>query len=214
MEHIIAVAFLTQVFRVLDGVLTRRGFIKPYYAVHVIHNALIVLFTAPDVYLSFTEFQWALSYLPNMAAVDLCFALHLYHIINYWSVLHPDDWLHHGLMIGVALPLSLSAPSGTLMGLNLFFTTGLPGGLSYALLFAERNGWITRATEKRWNLPIHKWIRAPGCVAHATLTMATVLGSADPWFRVVGFLVATLTYWNGVYFLDQVYAAANRQVAE
>jgi hypothetical protein len=116
-----------------------------------------------------------------------------------------DDWLHHGLMVAVALPIGSSVAAGALMGANLFFTTGLPGGISYALMFAEKNGWITRATNKRYNVPVHVWIRSSGCTAIAALIMATAWSAdASFWHRMAATATAALTYWNGQYFMQQV----------
>ena len=200
-------------FSQLDRWLATSGYRKPYYAVHVVHNAAIVALTLPDLIRCFWSLDYVTLYSTNHFAALLCYALHFYHIKDYWRSFHPDDWLHHGLMIGVALPLSLFVDSGALLGMNLFFTTGLPGGISYALLFAERNGWIDKATEKAINVPVHVWMRAPGCTAHAALTTATMLSShsVSGWQKAIGLLIAGLTYWNGQYFMQQVVAAAERQ---
>jgi hypothetical protein len=203
----------TQGFRQLDKELTQRGYRKPYYGVHVAHNALIVLLTLRDVWRCFTDFGND-SYSPNWIAESICYALHMYHVINYWKVFYPDDWLHHILMIGVALPLSHAVSAGSLLGMNLFFTTGLPGGISYALLFAERNGWITREQEKSINVPVHLWLRAPGCIAHAALSVAQAFSkpSLTAGQGLATLLIAALTFWNGIYFMNQVVRAAERQI--
>lgn len=203
----------TESFSRLDRWLAGSGYRKPYYAVHVVHNAAIVALTLPDLIRCFWSLPFATFYQPNHFAALLCYALHFYHIKDYWHSLMSDDWLHHGLMIGVALPLTLFVDGGALLGMNLFFTTGLPGGISYALLFAERNGWIDKVTEKAINVPVHVWLRAPGCTANAALAAATLLSShsATGWQKVFGLLIAGLTYWNGQYFMRQVVEAAERQ---
>lgn len=208
----VSVAALTSAFTYLDRRLAAHGFRKPYYAVHVYHNAAMAAFTIPDVWHTFTDFHHALDYPVNWTAVYICYALHLYHVYEYWRTMHRDDWLHHALMIGVALPLGTIIPSGTLLGFSLFFTTGLPGGINYAALFAERNGWITRAVEKSINLPVHVWLRAPGCIAHAALTAAAVLSDprTTPYYATIGLLIASLTAWNGIYFMAQCFASVNR----
>ena len=116
-------------------------------------------------------------------------------------------------MIGVALPLGSAVESGALMSMSLFFMTGLPGGINYALLFAERNGWICRETEKAINVPVHEWLRGPGCVATAALILGATFSSpaATGWQRVAGVLIAALTYWNGIYFASQVLRASVRR---
>ena len=118
-----------------------------------------------------------------------------------------DDWLHHILMIGVALPIGAYLPSSTLIGYSLFFSTGLPGGIDYALLFGVRNGWLAPLTEKRINRWLSEWVRSPGCASHAAFTiayafiMATGIYGQMFWLSVIP---AVLMYWNGQYFMNQV----------
>ena len=215
-DALLSVAMATTLFWSIDAVLTRIRLEKPYYAVHTLHNAAIVALTVPDLYAALTDFHTMETHPVSWTAAYICFGLHLYHILRYWRSLHFDDWLHHVLMIGVALPLGCSVSAGSLLGFNLFFTTGLPGGISYGLLFASRNGWITKETEKSFSAPIHVWIRSPGCAAHAALTLAQVFSSntVSLWTTVGGAIVATLTYWNGQYFMDQVVRSAARQAVQ
>lgn len=202
---ILSIGGLTYLFAVLDRTIQQSGFQKPYFAVHVLHNAALTALTAGDVLVSFTEFGRLSAQSVTWPAVYLCYALHFYHCLLYWRTFHYDDWLHHGLMIGVALPLGCSVSAGPLMGMNLFFTTGLPGGVSYALLFAEKNEMITRAVSRRWNARINLWLRSPGCLATATLILASILSTpSETWQMFVAIAVTVLTAWNGQYFMEQV----------
>jgi hypothetical protein len=201
----------------IDSALTKLGLEGVYYAVHTIHNAGIVYLTAPEVYRTLTNFGSVATTPTNYFAAELVFALHLYHCVYYWRKFRFDDWLHHILMIGVALPIGIAVPSGTLLGFSLFFTTGLPGGIDYFLLFLTRNLWINRLTEKRVNAWLATWIRAPGCVAQAALTLAFLSMQnvvTAPNYAWLAYLTAGLNYWNGMYFASQVlYDAGSRQVA-
>jgi hypothetical protein len=187
-----------------------------YYVLHSLHNVAIVALTAPDVYHTLTDFQNITSYSVNTTATALCFSLHFYHILWYFKKLRYDDWLHHGLMIGFALPVGFLVESHTLLGFSLFFTTGLPGSIDYFMLFLTRNYWLSRNTEKRVNSWLAVWIRSPGCVAQAALTLTWLLsyrlsslGEYDAllwmWAQFIGgILTAFLNYWNGQYFMEQV----------
>jgi hypothetical protein len=183
------------------------GFQNIYYLLHSIHNALIVAACLPDVLITLFDFGAVGVYAANLHAAQLVVALHLYHIWVYRHKFRYDDWLHHGLMIGVALPIGMSLPAGTLLGYSLFFTTGLPGGIDYAMLFMNRNGWLDRSVEKRVNTWLNTWIRSPGCVSQAAFTLA-YLSSNSPyvswWMILGGILTAALNYWNGQYFMRQV----------
>lgn len=212
-QGLLATAALTAVFAGLDKSLTAARLQRPYYAVHVIHNTAIVALTAVDVKDAFLTATPALTpTLPlNWPAVYCCYALHLYHTLLYWRSFRFDDWLHHILMICVTLPLGCVAPSGPLTGASLFFTTGLPGGVSYAALWLERNGWLSRATEKSVNQRMNVWIRAPGCVAVATLIAQSVF--AQPVLGVPewqGLTCALLVWWNGLYFMQQAVEAGTQ----
>ena len=203
------IAVLTTIFVGFDRYITERiQFQGAYYAVHAFHNACIVNFTAADVWNTLTDFATVGSVGPNMDALRFCFALHLYHCIMYWQKFRFDDWLHHGLMIGVALPIGGLIPSGgTLLGYSLFFTTGLPGGIDYALLFLNRNGWLVRHTEKRINTFLNVWIRSPGTASLATLILLHICQNIQSIgnFELMGAaLTGVLNYWNGQYFMQQV----------
>ena len=110
-------------------------------------------------------------------------------------------------MIGIALPIGGLVPSGTMLGFSLFFTTGLPGGIDYALLFLTRNFWLRRDVEKRINTWMNVWIRSPGCVAQAALSVVALYTNAHTlliyqWYA--GLVAGLLNYWNGQYFMQQV----------
>ena len=190
----------------IDTLLTRAHVEGIYYIVHSIHNALIVATTTREVITTLTAFSTITSYATNMIAVDLCAALHFYHIARYWRKFRADDWLHHGLMIGLALPVGILLEGHTLLGFSLFFTTGLPGCIDYACLALVRNGLLGRITEKRINNFLNVWIRSPGCIAQATLTVAYMCEAASitGWRFVAAIIPAVLNYWNGQYFMNQV----------
>lgn len=194
------IAILMNAFIFYDHQLRRDGFMNPYYAVHAVHNAMIVYLTMGDVLHTFMDFSYLTFYPMNVDAVKWCIALHFYHILMYWRSFRYDDWLHHVLMIGIAIPIGTMLSSHLLMGLSLFFTTGLPGGIDYALLFAVRNGWIESMKEKQINTFLNVWIRSPGCIAHATLTVIFALQKKS----YLALIPAFLTFWNGQYFMEKV----------
>jgi len=202
---ILEIASFFTLFSVLDRIITNRGWQNPYYAVHALHNTAIVAVTAPDVYATFTDLHGLEKYTTNLLAVQLCIALHLYHIALYWQKFRFDDWLHHGLMIGIAVPFGLLVEAYTFMGFSLFFTTGLPGGIDYALLFLARNGYLEKHTEKSVNTFLNVWVRSPGCAMMAALTIANRLSHPSNLATISISLVSPLlTFWNGQYFMQRV----------
>jgi hypothetical protein len=209
---LISVTSFTALFSILDRALTYKGFQGVYYIVHAVHNAFIVVTTVPDLYHTFTDLHHIDIYPPNYLAIQLCFALHLYHIALYYPKFRYDDWLHHILMVGLGLPIGCIESAHTFTGLSLFFTTGLPGGIDYALLALNRNGQIARNTEKTINTFLNVWIRSPGCCGMAALGIANILSNPDKT-SIIAMVPCILNYWNGQYFMKQVvedYANLNR----
>jgi hypothetical protein len=177
-----------------------------YYLLHFVHNGIIVYLTYYDVVNTLFNFESIFTSTKNVQALEFVFALHLYHLALYWQKFRFDDWLHHILMIGIALPIGTFVESRSLMGYNLFFTTGLPGGIDYFLLFLTRNNWLNKNYEKEINAWLNTWIRSPGCISHVVLTLAyssiiTPTYSTNWWLSI---LVASLTFWNGQYFMRQI----------
>ena len=144
----------------------------------------------------------------NLRAAMITFALHIYHIIWYFKRLRFDDWLHHILSVGIALPLSLATHAGTLLGHSLFYLTGLPGAIDYFLLFLNRNGIVNKLVEKKINSILNLWLRCPGCIAHSTLTLVgfNMLDESQlaPYSKNVSIITAMIVFWNGIYFMNQV----------
>jgi hypothetical protein len=203
------------IFCAIDKTLERFRLNGAYYLIHSIHNMAIVSYTANEVVQTLTNFSSIRQSPVNYTALQLCFALHIYHIALYWRKFRMDDWLHHGLMIGVALPIGGCLPAGTLLGYSLFFTTGLPGMIDYFILFLVRNEWANKDVEKRVNAWLNVWIRSPGCVSQAALTCAylSTLQAISPVFMYGAYISAFLNYWNGQYFMRQiVYDVGTRQI--
>jgi hypothetical protein len=170
------------------------------------HNGAIVYLTADEVVNSLTGNNYIETPGKNILALQFVFALHFYHIALYWRKFRFDDWLHHILMIGIALPIGTYIDSSSLLGYNLFFTTGLPGGIDYFLLFLVRNGWLDKQYEKQINSWLNVWIRSPGCISQATISLLfmsshTTANSLKLW---LGMIAIFLTYWNGQYFMRQI----------
>tara|TARA_B100001063_G_C16539366_1_gene440493 strand:- start:203 stop:586 length:384 start_codon:yes stop_codon:yes gene_type:complete len=111
-------------------------------------------------------------------------------------------------MCFVALPFGLYINSGSLFDHSLFYTTGLPGMIDYFLLFLVRNDKIKKITEKKFNNYINLWIRCPGCISTAVLSMVAFCYTPDNTFslkeRIIVLLTAFIVFWNGIYFMNLV----------
>ena len=121
-------------------------------------------------------------------------------------------------MIGISLPLTHCIPQGNIIAHGLFFTTGLPGLIDYFLLFLNRNNIIHRYIEKRVNLFLNLWVRAPGCIMNACIGSMHLITNNNQfsYYQLnASMIIIGSMCWNGIYFMEQVvtdYAKFNRLV--
>jgi len=176
-----------------------------YYLLHFISNMIISYYSINDVIITYTDLDHALNIDINYFPTIITYSLHSYHIIIYYNKLVYDDWLHHILMCGIALPIGNCINAGTMLNHSLFFLTGLPGGINYLCLFLNRNGYMLRLTQKKINYLLNLWVRAPGCISHTAITIILAYNYQKVMFEFVLIIcTALLTFWNGMYFMDKV----------
>ena len=178
-----------------------------YYFNHFIINSFTTYQTYNDVLLSYYKISNYYKFSINTIAVEYTFAIHIYHIIMYYHKFLFDDWLHHIVMVLFTLPMGLYFDCGPLMGHCIFFSTGLPGGINYLLLFLQRNKLIKKKTQKYVNYHLNLWIRQPGCISSALLSTIFLIHEVDKNSIINIFFslyIIFSNYWNGIYFMEQV----------
>ena len=200
---ILATCTYTFVDRKLTNVYEGR-----YYLLHSINNAVITYCTYPAVIYSYTNLDTFNEYERSIAAPVLTAALHTYHIIEYKEKLTYYDYIHHGSMCMVALPLGVYVNSGALLDHSLFYITGVPGMIDYMMMFLVRNKKLNKMTQKKINTYINLWLRCPGCVSLSTLTTVVYVNSSNLIFDEIQsamvIAIIFLVFWNGVYFMNLV----------
>jgi hypothetical protein len=186
-----------------------------YYFNHVLCNSIVVYNTFNSMLLCYNTFdminQIQITSLYN--AKIIIYSLHLYHVLWYFNNLRRDDWIHHILMIGIVLPLTEIVPQNNIISHALFYTTGLPGLIDYTLLFLNRNNIINKYFEKRVNTFLNLWIRAPGCIMNTNMSIMAIMSNYNQLTnnQLYGSMImASLVYWNGIYFMAQVLTDYNK----
>ena len=190
----------------------RQRYNGVYYLIHFLNNIAVTYYSLPALIYSYTNIIKYHEYPLDYTSSILTAALHIYHIISYYNKLKFDDYLHHGLMVFIVLPLGIYLNSGSLLDHAYFYLTGPPGGINYLLLFLTRNGYIEKITQKKLNNYINLWFRCPGCISHVVLSTIAFLHNREIFssFDVYLFLIINiLIFWNGIYYMNQVVANYN-----
>ncbi len=196
-------------FIVIDKVLEKFNIQGQYYFNHFIANSIVV-------YNTFNSMKLAYNLNSIMTNDDInglymvksiIYSLHFYHLIWYNKKLRFDDYLHHLLMVGISLPLTEYMSPSHITNHCFFFTTGLPGGIDYLLLFLNRNNFIPRFIEKTINNWLNLWIRCPGCIMNSSLIICKLVYEYNTIRSLQlysGLFILLSVYWNGIYFMNQV----------
>lgn len=175
-----------------------------YYLNHFLANLMVLILVSYDTITllcnPYDGFKTSIS----IYASIITYALHFYHIILYFYKFSYFDWLHHGTMIFIALPIANYFGSVKLLGHSLFYLTGLPGMIDYLLLFLTRNNYIERLTEKKINVYLNCYLRCPGCVIHFYITLLNLTLIDNLIDKLFAVITAGLVFWNGIYFMEKV----------
>lgn len=205
MKKMLSLVLYTVLYCLSDYVLQKYGFEGRYYFNHFVANTLVAIYCFNDLLRAY-DLKDVLLASYDYRAITMVSAIHMYHIIFYYKYFKRDDWLHHVLMIFFALPLAVAMNQVKLINHSLFFLSGFPGGVNYALLFLQRNGYLTRERQKQINKHLNIWVRQPGCIATCVLIIIGLYNFTEyeTYQKVVGFLICLVVYWNGNYFMEQV----------
>eukprot|EP01062_Namystynia_karyoxenos_P003129 TRINITY_DN110_c0_g2_i1.p1 TRINITY_DN110_c0_g2~~TRINITY_DN110_c0_g2_i1.p1 ORF type:complete len:322 (+),score=53.28 TRINITY_DN110_c0_g2_i1:93-1058(+) len=177
-----------------------------WFFVHFIANGFVSYFAWPDVYNCLTAVSdcGTTTWSGGTKTMGVALGLHFYHICFFH--LSAGDWLHHGMTAVLTTPPILYTHQSLSVSTALFFMTGLPGGVDYLLLVMVKLGWLGAMVEKKAYVVISVWVRGPGCLSAAYLSLSTVL---DPRYSA-GLPVIKrcgqawdcfVTYWNAMYFM-------------
>ena len=196
---LVHLAARSQDFRTLDPA---KRLHTRWVVAHALANAAIAFLATPSLVRTWTLATGALVPTGGATASVVVFGvgLHVYHALCY--DLSSDDRVHHvlyALLLGV--PCCLYATE--VVHAMLFFLSGLPGGILYAVIALRRWGCVT------WNEPrLSAWIncglRAPGvlvCLVQYARLLAREGSHGVPWLVVAMQMVLPVV--NAVYYTHQ-----------
>jgi len=203
----IAVLFVLQFLVVVPFVENagERRTSQGYFALHTIANAAISVLTFKDLLLVATDANLALCTLESSPIpLALVASIHATHCLFYG--LNWVDKLHHIVMIAVGLPFMFIARAGAIGNFCLFFICGVPGGIDYAMLVAVKLGKMKPIREKKINVHLNTWIRAPFLVISAFLCFVQIQQQLNMhWFQTLArFCCIVITWWNGQFFMERI----------
>lgn len=169
-----------------------------YYFIHILHNIIITICTTYQVYQVLTQPLIVYKLSPILSIIT--YILHIYHYAFYKITF--DEKLHHLINVFIVIPL-LWLNYNNICDASLFFMTGLPGGITYLLLFFVKLGYIANIREKYISKYINLWLRGPGCIIMAYIIFINLSGF-DSFEKFIAIMAMGGLYWNGIYFTQTI----------
>jgi hypothetical protein len=192
-----------------------------WFAIHVFCNLWITWVAFPDLYLVFFDPMYTLQATTFASIYPLAInqALHFYHMVLFFDELVFVDWLHHGVMTLITVPLLFTQNPTPIINANHIFITGIPGAIDYIMLVMVKQGKLRSSTEKAVNCFMNVWIRAPG-IFFITV-VGYVSGHFQSQYNELNFspfqfncliIILLTNYWNAFYFLERVVGSNYRRL--
>jgi hypothetical protein len=196
---------LIAMFWLIDNIIIKPFFKKArWFILHTIANVFVVKYVWADFFSLLQNPIAAFNRTPQYNGLNITVALHFYHAI-FFKNLPIIDWVHHILMISIAIA-SYFCPPAVIIAANglLFFLNGLPGGLDYFLLTLVKYDIIKPIKEKELNSYLNIWIRSPGVIIGTyNMYLTSVYTRYNPYL-ITKIIVMCILVWNAQYFTYRV----------
>lgn len=130
---------------------------------------------------------------------------HTYHVLLYNDIPR-DEKIHHLVNVYITSPL-LWFNYNKVCNFALSIMMGLPGGLTYGLLFLKDIGIINPIIEKHISANLNLWLRCPGAICVAFIIYIQMRYNPDEFNGlpfITGIVSIIGTYWNGIYFMKTI----------
>jgi len=184
-----------------------------YFLLHFIVNCVNTIILIPYIYQLFSDPLSKKNYSTYQfnEYMDMIYpiviGLHTFHLLNNIRRINFDEITHHVIThifwYGVNYcnwnPLYI-AP--------MIVMSGIPGGITYLMLFLHKFKLINKLTEKKISMYLNIWIRGPVCVIFSTLMYVTnlnELGNDKTLYEYyVTLFMIFFTFVNGIHFMHTI----------
>jgi hypothetical protein len=183
-----------------------------YFLLHFLTNVGIILTILPYALTLINDplgldFELEYDDYNNFSSISDCYiiiiSLHFIHIFYQNNAILWDEKLHHAItIIFWFMARYLQHP---IFSVGLINTSGLPGGITYLMLFLKNLNYISTITEKRISMGLNIWIRAPFTIFFSTLMYGNLAYSEyDLCKNLCILFMCGFNIYNGIHFMGNI----------
>jgi hypothetical protein len=129
-------------------------------------------------------------------------SLHTFHLYKSFSFIKWDEMLHH--IVTYVFWIICEYLSHPFYYISLICLSGIPGGITYLMLFLKSHNILTSLQEKYYSMLINFWMRGPGCIIYSTLLYDRMIYIDDGKFCPIHLFLIGFTMINGIHFTTTI----------
>jgi hypothetical protein len=204
-EHIIDVLPFFIIFEIchIGSKNIFREFNTTYFLLHFIVNCINTYLLIPLIYNIIYDPIGKYILMDNWNKLDIIYpmiiGLHTFHLVHNISKIYYDEIIHH--ILTHIFWYFISYTDNPFYIAPIIAMSGIPGGITYLLLFINKYNLISRITEKKISMYLNIWLRAPMCIIFATLLY--IQGCNNNIFYETLFMVLFIIV-NGIHFMHNI----------
>jgi len=187
-----------------------------YFILHFVHNMIITLIITPycltmildpiGVENDYTDYKTNYKFLFPMIS-----GLHTFHLLKSYKKIQSDELFHHIVTyVFTIINYILVHP---FYYSYLIVLSGIPGGITYLLLFLQKLDLIESIKEKKISYLLNVWIRAPVTVIWATLAYNRLIYIEESIINKILILISMFFIpLNGIHFMTTITQSYNKHI--
>ncbi len=180
-----------------------RDFNTIYFLLHFIVNCINTCLLIPLIYNIIQDPIGKYIMLDDWDNLDIIYpmiiGLHTFHLVHNIKKIYYDEIIHH--ILTHIFWYFITYTDNPIYIAPIMAMSGIPGGITYLLLFLQKYNIVSRNTEKKISMYLNLWLRAPLCIIFATLLY--IQGCHNDIFYETLFMVL-FTIINGVHFMHNI----------
>ena len=180
-----------------------NDFNTTYFLLHFLVNFINTILLVPLIYNIFNDPIGNFIIFDDWEYLDIIYpmiiGLHTFHLIHNIKKIYYDEIIHH-----VATHIFwyiITFTNNPFYIAGIIAMSGIPGGITYALLFLQKYNLVKKITEKKISMLLNIWCRAPLCIVFATLLY--IQGCKNNLYFETLFMIL-FTMINGIHFMHNI----------
>ena len=189
-----------------------KDFNTTYFLLHFILNTINTIILLPHIY---TLIQDPYEYIKNESLISindtylkfiypLIISLHTFHLIHHLKKINYDEIFHH--VCTHIFWYIIHVTNNRLIILSIISMSGIPGGITYLMLYLHKINYIDSVTEKKISTYLNIWIRSPLCNIFSTFLFIQLYMHRYLYdnYYYLNIFVILFTSINGIHFMHNI----------